>query len=256
MIKYLSIITIIVISLFFSSCVPSKENLKTIFQTNLATSIKKDSENLQELLVKFKSKLDKRNPNNFNKNLESKIYSAIKNENRKFYIRYENNVLNSYKEYLQIAFSKGNVNHRNDYLVLGLYYLIDYSYETDEGHRITALQYDKDKLVKLHKNLQIIKWKIKVDKDFNGNYLFLTWQNNWQIQLEKKSLNNEQLSIEEITKLKAIEEDSESILDPSNFSFEVVLTQMIDKVENSLKALGEEPQSLSIGALKSMFIFL
>ncbi len=256
MTKYFKIITLITITLFFSSCVPTQEDMKSVLQTNSATSIKNDSQDLQKLLVKLKGKLDKRNPNNFSKKLESRIYKTIKYQNKKLYIRYKDNILDNYKDYLQIAFSKDVVFPRNDYLVLGLFYLIDSSYEMDEGHRITALEYDKEKLNKLYKNLQIIKWKIKVDKDLNDDYLFLTWQNNWQIQLEKKLKNNEKLSLDEIKMLEAIKIDQESVLDPSNFSFEVILTQMIDRVGNSLHALGQEPQKLSVTALKSIFLFL
>jgi len=256
MAKYFGMITLIIVSLFFSSCVPTKDEVKSVFQTNSATSIKNDSKDLLKLLVKFKKKLDKRNPNNFSKKLESKINKTIKTENKKLYLRYKDNVLKNYKDYLQIAFSKGEVFPRNDYLVLGLYYLIDSSYEMDDGHRLTALQYDKIKLSKLYKNLQIIKWKIKVDKDLNEDYLFLTWQNNWQIQLEKKLKNNEKLSLDEIKMLKAINENTETMFDSSNFSFEVILTQMLDRVGDSLRALGEEPQNLSIGALRSVFLFL
>lgn len=256
MVRYFKIITLITILLFFSSCVPTKEDVKSALQTNSATSIKNDAKDLQKLLIKFKSKLDKRNPNNFSKKLESKIYKTIKNSDKKLYIKYEDNILDNYKDYLQIAFSKDDIFPRNDYLVLGLYYLIHTSYEMDEGHRITALEYDKEKLNKLYKNLQIIKWKIKVDKDLKENYLFLTWQNNWQVQLEKKLKNNEELSLDEIKMLESIKEDKESVFDPSNFSFEVILTQMIDRVEDSLKALGEEPKKLSVTALRSIFLFL
>ena len=256
MAKYFRIITLIIVMLFFSSCVPTNDDVKSVFQTNSATSMKNDSKNLQKLLVEFKIKLDKRNPNNFSKRLESRIYSTIKSQDKKFYLRYKNNILDNYKDYLQIAFSKDEVFPRNDYLILGLYYLINSSYEMDEGHRITALEYDKEKLNKLYKNLQIIKWKIKVDKDLENNYLFLTWQNNWQIQLDKKLKNNEKLSLDEIKMLESIKGNKETVLDPSNFSFEVILTQMTDKVENSLKALGKEPQKLSMTALRSIFLFL
>jgi hypothetical protein len=241
---------------FFSSCVPTNDDVKSVFQTNLANAINDDSKDLQRLLVKFKEKLDKRNPNGFSKKLAPKINRTIKSENKKLYLRYKDSILENYKDYLQIAFSKDEIYPRNDYLVLGLYYLIDSSYEMDDGHRITALQYDKEKLNKLYKNLQIIKWKIKVDKDFKENYLFLTWQNNWQIELEKKVKNNEKLSLDEIKMLEAIKEKKETMFDSSNFSFEVILTQMLGRVGDSLKALGEEPQELRISALRSIFLFL
>lgn len=253
MAKYFYIITIFISLLFFSACVPTQEDVRNALQTNSATSLKKDAKNLQKLIVKFKEKLDKRNPNNFSKKLETKIYDSIKNSNKNLYIKYKHNVLDNYKDYLQIAFSKDEIFHRNDYLVLGLHYLVEYSYEIPKGHRVTALEYDKKKLDKLYKNLQIIKWKIKVDKDLKGDYLFLTWQNNWQIELAKKLKSNEKLSYEEIQQLKFIKNKKETIQDPSNFSFEIILTQMIDSVKNSLQSLGEEPKELTV---KAMFLFL
>ncbi|MCP4970392.1 MAG: hypothetical protein GY932_07355 [Arcobacter sp.] len=95
-------------------------------------------------------------------------------------MKYKNNTLDNYKDYLQIAFSKDYIPCRNDYLILGLYYLVYDLYDIEDSHKVIALEYDKNKLHKLYKNLQVIKWKIKVNRDFKGNYLFKTWQNNWQ----------------------------------------------------------------------------
>ncbi len=207
---------------------------------------------IQKYLISFKEKLDKRNPNSYSKDLSPRIYRLINEFENDFLLKYKKSTLSNYKDYLQIAFSKNNIESRNDYLVLGLYYLIHDSYDISNGHKIIALEYDKNMLDRLHKNLQILKWKIKVDKDVYGNYLFLTWQNNWQVELSKKSKDNK-LSYEKIPELKFIKENKESILDPSNFSFEVLLTQMITNVENSLLALGEEPKELTV---KAMFLFL
>ncbi len=239
--------------LLFSGCLPKSEDVQTAFQTNAATTIKNDQKRLQSLLLKFKKKLDLRNPKAFNKQNIYKINSLIKDSNTKFFLKYKNTVLENYKDYLQIAFSKDEISMRNDYLILGIYYLIDSAYDFDTSYKVAALEYDKHTLDILYKNLQIIKWKIKSNKDLNGDYLFLTWQNNWQVELDKRLRADENFSYEKLNELKYIKEKKESILDSSNFSFEVVLTQMIDSAENSLRALGEEPKELTV---KAMFLFL
>ncbi|PLY07783.1 MAG: hypothetical protein C0625_04245 [Arcobacter sp.] len=246
----------LVFTFFLSGCVPKQETLKDALQTNSANIMKKDYKNIQKVLISFKEKIDKRNPNAYSKNLSKRIYRLIHELNNNFLLKYKNTTLENYKDYLHIAFSKDEINKRNDYLILGLYYLVHYSYEIDKGHRIIALEYDKEKLHNLYKNLQIIKWKIKVDKDVHGNYLFLTWQNNWQIELEKRLKNKEEISLNTFLDLNHIKNKQETFLDHSNFSFEVQLTQMIDSVKNSLEALCEEPTDLSVMALKSVFMFL
>ena len=239
---------------FLSACIPKQNDVKSVFQSNAANIIKYDYKRLQKLLLSFKSKLNKRNPKAYDKNLEKKITTLIKNSEKSLYLKYENTTLKEYKDYLNLAFSKENIPSRNDYLILGLYYSIYDAYDIQDGHRFTALQYSKEKLHKLHKNLQVLRWKIKVDRDTNNEYLFLTWQNNWQVELERKINNNHQITYLDIENLKYIKEKKESLLDHSNFTFEIILTQMIDNVENSLVALGEEPTNLTIGAV--MFLFL
>jgi len=250
-VKNLLIIGILI--LLFSGCLPKQDDVKNALQSNSATIIKNDYQNIQKNLITFKQKLDKRNPKAYSKNLSNRIYRLINELEDDFLLEYNNQRLENYKDYLQIAFTKDEIISRNDYLILGLYYLIHDSYEINKGHRVIALEYDKEKLLKLHKNLQILKWKIKVDRDIKGNYLFLTWQNNWQIELEKRLKEDEKLSFKKISELKFIKENKETILDPSNFSFEILLSHMIYNVENSLRALGEEPKELTV---KAMFLFL
>ncbi len=239
--------------LLFSGCLPKQDDVKNALQSNSATIIKNDYQNIQKHLITFKQKLDKRNPKAYSKNLSNRIYRLINELEDDFLLEYNNQRLENYKDYLQIAFSKDEIISRNDYLILGLYYLIHDSYEINKGHRVIALAYDKEKLLKLHKNLQILKWKIKVDRDIKGNYLFLTWQNNWQIELEKRLKKDENLSYKKMSELKFIKENKETVLDSSNFSFEILLSHMIYNVENSLRALGEEPKELTV---KAMFLFL
>ncbi|WP_044415906.1 hypothetical protein [Halarcobacter anaerophilus] len=68
-IKYLFFITILA---FFSACSVTQDDIRGALQSNSAELITKDKKKLQELLVKFKTKLDKRNPNNFSKKTDRK----------------------------------------------------------------------------------------------------------------------------------------------------------------------------------------
>ncbi len=250
------IIKYLILLLLFSGCLPKQEDIKNILQSNSANIIKNDYKNIQKLLISFKNRLDKRNPNNYDKKISDKIYILILKLENNFLLKYDNTILENYKDYLQIAFSKDGINSRNDYLIMGMYYLMYSSYKIKSGHKIIALEYDTTTLYKLYKNLQIIRWKIKVDRDIKQNYLFITWQNNWQLELEKRIKNGEKLSYSDLQNLTYIKDKKETLLDPSNFSFEVVLTQMIDSARNSLKALGKEPTSLTVGALQSIFLFM
>ncbi len=60
------------------------------------------------------------------------------------------------------------------------------AYKMDEKHQFSAIEYDKEKMIKLYEYLQIVRWKIRTAKDDKENYLFNTWQNNWQLELAKK----------------------------------------------------------------------
>ena len=239
--------------LLFSGCLPKQDDVKIAFQSNAATIIKKDQERFQKLIIKFKTKLDKRNPKSFNEQIKEKIYTLINSSKNSFYLTYKKEELKEYKTYLDLAFSKENIQYRTDYLILGIYYQFYESYNLQSDHKIFAMEYDKEKLARLHKNLQILKWKLKTQKNLNGDYLYLTWQNNWQIELEKKLKANPSFNYEEIKNLKYIKEKKETLFDHSNLSFEVILTQMIDCVRNSLFSLGEEPKELT---LKALFFFI
>ncbi len=248
-----NILIIFITSLLFTACVPKQDDVKSVFQTNSATIIKKDYKDIQKHLISLKKKLDLRNPKSFSKKYEKRIYTLLNEMDGSFVLKYKNQVLTKYKDYLQIAFSKDDIVNRNDYLILGIYYLIHDTYNLNDSHKIGAFEYDEEKLKKMHANLQIIRWKIKYDKDLNGNYLFLTWQNNWQVELQKIFKEEEIIDYSKIKDLKYIKENKETIFSSSNFSFEVLLTQMIDDVENSLQALGEEPKELTV---KTLFLFL
>jgi len=250
------LLVIFVVSLF-SSCVAVKqERLGEVFQSNSAVEIKKDYKAISKFILQFKEKLDKRNPNAFDENLSNEIYTQIDNLQNNISLQYNGKDITSYKGYLQIAFSKDDIKNRNDYLIIGLYKLLYDSYDVEDSYKLTAFSYDKEKLQRLYSNLQILSWKIKVDKDLSDNYLFLTWQNNWQIELEKKIKNAETLTWSDFQNLEYIKNGKESIFGYSNFSFDRVLTLMNYRVKSSLERLGVEPTDMSIQAIKSLFIFL
>jgi hypothetical protein len=103
--------------------------------------------------------------------------------------------------------------------------------------------------------MKIIQWKIKHDKDNNGNYLFKTWQNNWQLELEKKIKNKIKPSWELIENLEYIKNKKETIFDPSNISFELLTNNIIQNIKTDIRVMGEEPSDLALDA-SSFFIFL
>lgn len=244
------------ISLFSGCYSATQDRVEKLLQTDAANIIKNDYKSVVKQLVIFKEKLDKRNPKAYSKTNAPIIYTQLDNLQNTFNLKYANNDLVKYKEYLQIAFSKSEVEHRNDYLVLGLYKLIYDAYDIEEGHQITALSYDEEKLQRLYQNLQILKWKIKTDRDLNNDYLFLTWQNNWQIELEQKLKKGQEPTYEDLKNLKFIKDKKESLFSASNTSFEVLLTIMSQRVQNSLETMGVEPVDLGIEAVKSVFLFL
>lgn len=250
------LLVVVTISLFTGCISVKQERLGEVFQSNSAVEIKKDYKAISKLVLQFKEKLDKRNPNAFDKELSNEIYTNINNLENSISLKYNGNDITSYKGYLQIAFSKDDIKNRNDYLILGLYKMFYDSYDISNSYKITAFSYDKEKIQRLYSNLQVIAWKIKVDRDLSDNYLFLTWQNNWQIELEKRVKEGKNLSWSEIQELEYIKNEKESIFGASNFSFETILNLMNYRVRTSLERLGVEPTDMSINAIKSLFIFL
>lgn len=253
----MKLITILLIALLFTTgCSQKQSTMNKIFQTSSATNIKNDYSYLINKLLILQDKLNKRNPKAFNPDNQKKIKALLKSHSNNFYLQYMNRTVQSYNDYLQIAFSKDEIKYRNDFLIMGLYYAIFNAFEIDEGHRISAMMYDSDTIENLYKNLQIVKWKIKANKDLNQNYLFLTWQNNWQIQLEQTLKRNKQSELKNLTNLEYIRNKKETLLSSSNMSFEVLFTQMIDKTGQSLEEMGVQPEDLTVDVIKTMFIFL
>ena len=136
-------------------------------------------------------------------------------------------------------------------MIIGLYKLIYKAYSLQDKHKFTALEHNKFELLKLYEYMQVLRWKIRTQKDVNGNYLFNTWQNNWQLEFLHKDKND--LNI--IKDLQYIKSNKETILSPSNFSFEILFSKMILNVEYTLKKINIEPYSMSTSAIRS-FIFI
>jgi hypothetical protein len=126
------------------------------------------------------------------------------------------------------------------------------AYNLDAKHKLTAFDFNLQKLQTLHKNLQILKWKIKVAKDSNNNFLFLTWQNNWQVEL----LKNSQLSVDyaSIENLRAIASKQESVFDISNTSFDEISRQMLVYTELAIHYRGGEATDISVNLLTSFLL--
>jgi len=251
--KYL----LILILLIFTGCNNVQEKIKNSIQTENAKHIRNNYKALTELLLEYKLKLDKRNPkafnNQFNTLLKKNIYDNT--DDITLYVNGEKPLV-TYVDYLNYAFDKNTVvEYRNDYLAIGIYKMLYHSYDMNAKYKITALSYDVNKLQKAYKNLQIIQWKIKTNKDINNKYLFLTWQNNWQIELEKQLLlkNIDDIKLSDLNYIKT---KQESLLDSSNNSFEVITSKMLLYLANSIKLLDAEPEELGIEAMMSILFIL
>ena len=235
----------------FYGCSFNKDSIKSVAQSNAASEITKYKNETINSLLKYKKKLDLRNPSSYNKSLSKDIIHQIQTNQNYINILQNGKKLNTYDEYLHYAFSDEEIRNRNDFLIIGIYKLIYKAYGLEDNHKFTALQYNKEELSKLYKYLQVIKWKIRRQKDNNGKYLFNTWQNNWQIELLSK--DDSDLNI--IKELEYIKLNKESIYSHSNFSFEILLSRILLNVEYTLRKINIEPYAMSTSAIKS-FIFI
>ncbi len=251
--KYL----LILILLIFTGCNNVQDKIKNTIQTENAKHIKNNYKEMVELLLEYKSKLDKRNPKGFSNQLNYLLQKNIRENIDEINLYINNSIpLKHYQDYLNYAFDKNSqVNYRNDYLAIGMYKMFYEAYDMDSKYKMTALSYDVDKLQKAYKNLQIIQWRIKFNKDSKNNYLFLTWQNNWQIELEKK-LNSQNIDTIRLSDLQYIKSKQESVLDPSNNSFEVITSKMLLYFEHTLILLHAEPEELGIDTIMSILFLI
>ncbi len=250
-IKLVNILVIVFLVLFFYGCGFNKQSIQSMVRTNSSSEIEKYKNEITTSLLKYKKKLDLRNPNSYNKKLSKNIKFQIET-NQDYITILQNNIkLKTYDEYLHYAFLDEKVENRNDFLIIGLYKLIYKAYSLDDQHKFTALEHNKDELSKLYKYLQVLRWKIRTQKDINGKYLFNTWQNNWQLELLKRDRND--LNI--IKDLEYIKSKKENILSPSNFSFEILFSRILLNVEYTLRKINIEPYEMSTQAIRS-FIFI
>ena len=235
----------------FYGCSLTQDSIKSVVQSNAASEITNYKNETIVSLLKYKKKLNLRNPNSYNRTLSKDITHEIQSNQDYINILQNGKKLNTYNEYLNYAFLDEEVENRNDFLILGIYKLIYKAYSLDDNHKFTALQHNKNELSKLYKYLQVIRWKIRTQKDNNGKYLFNTWQNNWQIELLSK--DDSDLNI--IKELEYIKLNKESIYSHSNFSFEILLSRILLNVEYTLRKINIEPYAMSTSAIKS-FIFI
>lgn len=250
-IKKTQVFLLIIIALFLQSCALNKSTIKSIAQTNSASQIEVYKNEILKSLLKYKQKLNLRNPNAYNKDISTNINYGITSKQNYINIIHNNKKIEDYKECFYYAFSSEPLNNRNDFLILGLYKLVFKAFNMQNNHQFAATQYNKEEMKKLYEYLQIIRWKIRTNKDVNGNYLFSTWQNNWQIELEKKYIDDYNI----INNLEYIKSKEETVYDASNFSFEIVLSKILTNVEHSLRKINVEPYEMGFNAIKS-FVFI
>lgn len=245
------VFTLLLTLFFFQGCSTTK-TIKQTLQSKNAHGIEYSYEKINELLIEYKSKLDKRNPSNYNKHNAALIYSAFKqNLPPKQLQFYGYQSFENPTNYLEYAFAKEEIDFRSDYLILGLYAMFYNAFEMDRLHKLTAFDYDLQKLQTLYTNLQILQWRIKNAKDAKGNFLFLTWQ----IELMQKSPQNK-INYEIIPNLHFIQSGKENLLDMSNSSFEIITSSMLLYLNLAINYRGGEVTSLSIEMLPKVFLLL
>ena len=244
-------IIVLILLMSITGCGTNKNPsfVKSIFQTDGASAVDIHIDTLKSELLKYKYKLNKRNPNHHFKNIDKAIIKEIKNSTNNLTLKLLNNKTNTtYKDYLNIAFDTNYIENRNDYLILGIYKLLYWAYDIKRSHTITTMQYNIQKLQKANKMMQVIQYKIQTTTDKNGNYLFLTWQRPWQVEILKKINKKEKINLDKYT--------HKQLLYPSNMSFQVISSNMIFTIQKTLKFLGAEVSNLSKSAIKNIFIFL
>lgn len=243
--------------LLFLGCSSSQEKLGEVLQSKGAAQMHKDFKKISENLIAYKEKLDLRNPKAYSKEAKESIIHEIKLTRNTLSITYNGKKLSTYDDYLRVAFDKTKtVTERNDFLIVGLHKLLCETYQIDKGHQITTLSYQQEAFKRLYYYLEVIKWKMRNAKDKEGNYLFVTWQNNWQIELAQKLKTGAHPSWEMLESLPSIQTGKETIFDPSNPNFEILMNHMIDHVKNSARIVGDEPVDIGINAMISFVLFL
>ncbi len=235
--KFLCLLVLFSLSLF-----GGEFSLSNLVKSNGQIKIEEYLKDIDFLIDEFREKLNKRNPFGYDKKSASLIKSALLSH-KKIVLRssFSNSV-----EVLRYALDREhNVKYRNDYLIIGLHDMIYEAFERDE-FKFTALSYDVNRLNKLYKNLQILFWQINTYKDKNGDYLFLTWQNEWQLALQKRLQNGESFK-------KAVSSlDKEELFKPCNMSFSMIYAKILYIVGKIIKQSGGEPTEIGVNVIKSI----
>lgn len=245
---------LICLVLLYSGCSLKQDvSSKDFLQTSSAMQIRKYLKDIDSLLIQYHQKLNLRNPKQSDTKLFSILQHSIHYTSDAIAIANINN--SSYVNYIEAAFDKrANIYNRNELLVAGVYKLIYQAYNRADGHNFTALNYDTAKLQEAYKALQVIFWRVKTYRDLNNNYLFLTWQNNWQIELEKRLSNTKEINSELINSLEYIKNQRESIFEPSNMAFAQIESKILYIVEKSINLRGGEALNLGVEALKGIVL--
>jgi len=242
--KIIHLSIFIFLLLFLTACNSPQSKISEFLQTDNATEVSQDYKHLITLLIEYQKKLNLRNPNAYDEKTSYQIKKSLNNNTNTFFMKFEDKYIENYNDYIKVAINTDKeIKNRNDFLILGVYKHIWDAYELADIHQVTTLSYDAEKLKSLYYAISVLKWKINTKKDTNNNYLFLTWQNNWQIE-------------ELIENLEYIKNKRETIFSHSNPNFEVLMSQMLYHVKNSLKIIGEEPLDIGIEAMKSLVFFL
>lgn len=217
-------------------------SVKNLIKTNKEIKIEEYLSDIDSLLVKFYEKLNRRNPNSFNKKNENIIKSSLREGRYIFVSGYEREPIALIKKALD---KEKKISFRNDYLIIGIHDMIYKVFKRDD-FKVTALSYDLEKLNRLFLNLQIIFWQINTYKDREGNYLFLTWQNDWQVRLLKALREGEDFK-KALLNLK-----QDELLKPCNMSFSMIYSNILYIIEKIIKERGGEPREIGVNVLKSL----
>ncbi|MFT5661188.1 MAG: carboxypeptidase C (cathepsin A) [Sulfurimonas sp.] len=227
----------------------TQKSVRAVFQTNGASIVREHTTVLQRLLEKYYTKLNLRNPRYTTKIQRIPVMYDIKNRTNNATLPLLSIKKNAtYKDYLNIAFGRSEVKNRNDYLIAGIYKMLYWAYTIDRSHTVTTMQYDAVKIQEANKMMQIIQYRVENEKDEKGNYLFLTWQRQWQIDVLKSIYTNKKIDVNSYEK--------EELIKSSNMNFRIISEGIIFTLQESLRYFGKESTNLGTSAIKSVFIFL
>jgi hypothetical protein len=136
------IIFLLSLSFFLQACTFDQNSLKSVAQTNAATQVDEFKEEILKDLINYKKKLDLRNPNAYNKKLQSSIIHQIRMNKNFINLIQNGQVLENSNEYFYYAFSPKKIENRNDLLILGLYKMVYKAYMMEKNHQFSAISYN------------------------------------------------------------------------------------------------------------------